>query len=285
VGRRRIGQIMIVVAGAGLVVAFIGAVAGWQMVGQLDRNSRRSLDVTVQTLDSFDDSITVAESVLNGTAATLQDVESSLAAVKGSFDASTDVATSVTELSGVLAPSLEDTLVALRQLEEVGATIDTVLGDLSSLPLGPSYAPDSGLGATFGRIADDLEPLPQALRTTAGDLDAFQTALEGLRRDVDELSSSVAEVNAAIAGTDEVIASYRRNVADARRLTESAGDDLESNGGMARLLVVLGALVFAGGQIVPWWIGRQLLAGSESEAAAERDGAAADGALSDPPTG
>jgi methyl-accepting chemotaxis protein len=270
---------MIVVAGAGLIVAFIGAIAGWQMVGQLDRNSRRSLDVTVQTLDSFDDSITVAESVLTGTTATLRDVEASLAAVQGSFGASTEVATSVTELSDVLAPSLEDTVVALHQLEDVGTAIDTALGDLSALPLGPSYSPGEGLGATFGRIADDIEPLPEALRTTAGDLDAFQAALDDVRADVEALSSSVSEVNAAIADTDEVIASYRRNVADARRVTEDASADLESNGGMLRLLVVLGALVFAAGQIVPWWIGRELLD------ATERGSDVLGPGVSDPPTG
>jgi len=176
---------MIGLAAVGAVVAVFGIVVGWIFVGQVATASDDSLQVTVQTLDAVDDTIDLAEEVLGSTVDAVDALAGTLTAVSGSFETGTAAIDDIASLADTLGPSLADASDTVRSLERVGGQIDSVLGALSSLPIGPDYDPEDGLGDTFGRLADTLDELPGELESTSGSLTEFTDNAGGLQAELE----------------------------------------------------------------------------------------------------
>jgi predicted PurR-regulated permease PerM len=126
--QRRAGRVMVGVAVVGVAVALIGAIVGWQLVGQIDSTTTDTLDVSVESLDSLADTIELADGVLTSTTESLDAVASTLTTVSESFGSATDVLTEFSTFAETAGPALEDTTGILRQLEDVGTTVDEALG-------------------------------------------------------------------------------------------------------------------------------------------------------------
>jgi len=259
--RRRVGRTMVSVAVVGLIMSVTGTVVAWRVAGELNGSTRATLDVTIETIDSVENSIDLADRVLVATMTSIDTVNEILAAVAESVDAGTGVVDEIDDLTSTVGPALADATVALRQLEGVGSTIDDLLGNLSSIPFGPDYRPDRGLGETIGDFADEIEKLPAAFTKTSTDIQVFNTALDDLQVEIGQLSRDVADVSAGLDGTDAVIDQYRRNISDARLVAVTTRERLDGDVGLIRLLLVIGGINLAVGQIVPFWIGRELLDG------------------------
>lgn len=257
--RRGLGGTMIAIAAVGVVVALVGTVVAWQLVGRLDDSSRQTLTVTIQTIDSIEDSLDLAADVITATTDSVDAAAESLDALDESFDAATGVVGEIDDLTEIVGPTLEEAGASLRQLEGVGNGIDDLLGDLSSIPFGPDYDPERGLGETIGDVATELEALPAEFEQTSNDLDTFETSIDELQVEIAVLASSVGEVSAELEGSDTIIDQYRTNLADARSIAVVTRDDLDSNVGLMRLILLIGGLNLALGQIVPFWLGRSLL--------------------------
>jgi len=252
---------MVSVAVVGLIMSVTGTVVAWRVAGELNGSTRATLDVTIETIDSVENSIDLADRVLVATMTSIDTVNEILAAVAESVDAGTGVVDEIDDLTSTVGPALADATVALRQLEGVGSTIDDLLGNLSSIPFGPDYRPDRGLGETIGDFADEIEKLPAAFTKTSTDIQVFNTALDDLQVEIGQLSRDVADVSAGLDGTDAVIDQYRRNISDARLVAVTTRERLDGDVGLIRLLLVIGGINLAVGQIVPFWIGRELLDG------------------------
>lgn len=266
--QRRAGRVMLGVAAVGIVVAVVGGVLGWQFVGRLDSTGSETLDVTVETLDTLSDTIDLADGVLGATVTALESVGVTLDALVDSFASADAVITELGSLAGTAAPALTDATETLRNLERVGTTIDAMLEELSRLPLAPDYEPGAGLGESIGSLADTLEPLAEEFSDASSEVATFSGDLTELRVAIEELDTTIADVNTELGGTDVVVDAYRDRVDEARRLADETASGIDSDARWMRLLLVLGAANFAAGQIVPWWIGRELLQRSRSIVAA-----------------
>jgi ABC-type transporter Mla subunit MlaD len=257
--QRRAGRVMVGVAVVGVLVALTGALLGWHLVGELDETTRESLDVTVESLDSLGDTIDLADELVGSTVDALAAVGDSLEALSEAFDSGSGVITEVGSLAGTLAPALADTTTTLRDLEEVGAAIDEMLIGLSEVPFAPNYDPEAGLGETLATLADTLEPLSAEFASASADLETFTDDVAALRGTIATLGDTVEAVNTDLAGSAALIEEYRLRVERARALAETTRDDLDDDTAWMRFLILLGALNFAVGQIVPLWFGHELL--------------------------
>lgn len=256
---RRAGSAMIVIAVVGVVVAFAGTITAWRLLGELNASTRDTLVVTISTIDSVEDSIDLADQVLEATIDSVDTASSTLDTLATSFEAGTGVVDEIDDLTTTVGPTLRDAAVTLRQLEDVGSTIDALLGNLSSIPFAPDYAPDRELGESIGAVADEIEKLPAEFDQTSEDLAGFGLALGDVQRQIRALATDIGAVNDSLSETGPLIADYRDNIADARAIAVSTRDDLDGSVALMRLLLVLGGLVFAAGQLVPFWVGRELL--------------------------
>lgn len=273
---------MVGVAGVGVVIALVGTIVAWQLVGRLDDSSRQTLTVTIQTIDSIEDSLDLAADVITATTDSVDAAADSLDALDESFDAATGVVEEIDDLTEVVGPTLEEAAESLRQLEGVGDGIDDLLGDLSSIPFGPDYDPERGLGETIGDVATELEALPAEFEQTSTDLDTFETSVGDLQVEIAVLAESVGDISAELEGSDTIVDQYRTNLADARSIAVETRDDLDSNVGLMRIILLIGGLNLAVGQIVPFWLGRSLLrAGDDRSDRTEGGGTAWDDPTAD----
>ena len=257
--QRRAGRVMVGVAVVGVAVFLIGAIVGWQLVGQIDSTTSDTLDVSVESLDSLADTIELADGVLTSTTESLDAVASTLTTVSESFGSATDVLTEFSTFAETAGPALEDTTGILRQLEDVGTTVDEALGAVSSLPIGLDYDPDAGLGATIGALADTIEPLSVQFSSTAEEVARLTDDIDTLRADIETLNATVNQISDDLAETDLLIEEYRVNVARARALAVTTREDVQGDANWMRLLIIFASVNFAIGQIVPLWFGHELL--------------------------
>ena len=130
---------------------------------------------------------------------------------------------------------------------------------LSSVPFGPDYDPENGLGDSFGRLADTLEDLPGELEATSDSLTDFTESTGDLQAELDRFAVSVGAIAADLGDTTALVEQYRASVSDARVVAVTAKDDLDLSVGMVRALLVAGGVLLLLGQVVPLWLGRSIL--------------------------
>jgi len=257
--QRRAGRLMVGVGFTGALLAVVGSITAWLFVGELHDATDESLAVTVETLDSIDDTIDLADDVLGSTTDVVAAVAGTLESLSGSFDTATTAIDDVAGLAESLGPSLDEATSTTRTLEEIGAEIDRALVAVSSLPIGPDYDPESGLGETFGRLTAALEPIGENLSTTATSLTEFTDSAGELSERLATLTDSVQGVSADLADSDLLVDQYRARVAEARALAVDTRADLGDDVRLMRLLIAIGGLTLLIGQIVPLWVGRSVL--------------------------
>jgi len=256
---------MLAVSAFGLVVAVLGTVIGWVVIGQVNQSTGNTVDVSIESLDAVDDTITLASGVLDSTITTVGTVESTLDTLAESVDRGTTVVESVNELSQQAGPALAEAESTLRELEEIGTTIDGLLAALGNLPFGVSYDPNARFGETMGDLADDIAPLSGAFGDTTSDLGSFADGSSDLRADIESLADSVSAVNEQLGDSPLLVDQYRANVANARAVALATQNDLDADLTYARLMIVLFGLTFAAGQLVPFWYGRELLLAADAD--------------------
>ncbi len=266
---RRAGLVMQGVAYVGLVATIVGVIAGWRLIGSFERTVGDSLDLTAESLVTLDESLTVAENVTASVDEALASAEESLRAVVVSVERSSAVVGRVDGLVGVVAPSLRSTVTTLENMARVGATIDDVLTQLSEIPFGPDYRPPLPLGDQLDQLSRDLAPVAEALESTEGDLSLFADSTDDLAMRVGELADAVGQVNRDLDQSEALLEAYRERASRAVTITDRADTDLDRDATTSRILLVIVGVAVAVGQVVPFWVGKELLARArEMEAAA-----------------
>jgi hypothetical protein len=257
---RAAGQIMQGVAVAGVVVALVGAIVGWNLVGRLDSAAGDTLGLTATALVTIDETIAVADDVVGSTVDALEAVELTLAELVNAAESTQPLLESLAELGAETAPNLESATDTLRSLQGVGATIDRLLVTLGGLPGVPAYNPDTPLGQQFGALADDIEPLAATLRETSDRIGPTVDSTAELQARVADLEAAVRAVREDLTRSDALLSEYAATASSARALTDTTGRGLSREVAAARVLVLLAAVTFAAAQIVPYWFGRELRA-------------------------
>lgn len=253
------GRIMQGVAGAGVAIAIIGAVVGWSLVGRVDAATGDTLALTEEALVTIEDTVVVLDEVVGSTVGALAAVEGTLSQLVTTAEDTQPLLESLADLGSEVAPNLESATETLRALEGVGATIDSLLSGISSLPVVPSYDPDTSLSEQFGRLADDIEPLADTLRETSDRIGPAAEGTEDLQGRLTELEEAVAAVRRDLAESDALLTEYRATARDAAAITTRTGSGLGRDVFATRVLILLGALTFGVAQIVPYWVGTELV--------------------------
>jgi len=259
---RTAGSLMIAVAVIGVATAGVGSLVAWQSIGQLGKSVDRSLALGEEALSSVDSTLDIADDAFVALDQGLASVSETLDAVAVVVEETAGVSNAAAILAGDVAPSLERVDEALGTLQSVTGSIDSVLRQLSQIPFGPSYDPDTSFDAAIRNIRDDLLPIADSLRDAAGELGGFAEGTEALRTETRQLAADVSALRVSIAGTGVLIDAYRGTAVDAIELASQSRADLDDEIGRSRLLVLLLGLTFALAQFVPAWLGRELIASS-----------------------
>lgn len=258
--QRRIGWAMIVIAVVGVIAAVLGMIVAWRLIGSLDQATADTLDVTIDALDSIENTIEVADGTVKATSTALAELETTLSTLSVSLDTGGEVVGNTGQLAETAAPALADATATLRQMEAIGSQIDGFLSALANIPFTPDFDQERGLGPTFARLAEDIEPLDEEFATTARSLENFEGSLAELQTDIDNLVVTVGGVNQELAAGEELLVEYRANVVEARSVARESQSDLRRDQTLLRVLIVLAGSAFAAAQLVPLWLGLNLIA-------------------------
>jgi len=240
------------IAVAGVLVAIIGTIVIWVFLSDLEDTTDRSLLIGEQAAVTLDDTIDVAEQVLDAVDYGLVTVQSTLSTLDEVLQTTAGVAEATGSLSSTLPESFENIDVALATVERLGETVDSTLSALSGLPFGPDYDPDVPFPDAVADLRSALDPIAQDLTSISTELQNFASGSGDLTSQIDSLQSDVRRTRAALSGTDDLLAEYREATTEAGLLAAETRDQL--SGSMTRMRIVLIALaaLLALSQFVPW---------------------------------
>ena len=256
---RRVGLAMKLAAIVGITATTIGTIAAWYLAGRLEATVDETLDVTQISLETLDQTITVADDVISNTEGALVAAAETLEGLVVTVDASSGVVADIESVMGELAPALRSTVIAIRDTAEAADGVDGVLRALDSVPFAPSYDPDEPFGTTLRTLSDDLAPLADALGSSAENLADFRRDADATRVDLMDFAAQVRELSTSVGASDLLLDRYRSTTEYARALTEQTDRSLSRDANFSRALIVLVGLAVAVAQVVPYWIGRELM--------------------------
>jgi len=248
----RTRDVLRTIAVLGVVVAVAGTVIVWQFLGDLERNTDRSLLIGEDAATTLVDTVDVADEVVAGLDDGLATLESTFEALDQVITSTVDVAASTSALAAELPARIDAIDRAFASLQSIGEAVDSTLSALDDIPFGPNYDPEGSFTDSIREIRASFEPLQTDLAAIATELSTFAEGSGGLQRELASLADDVERTRTSLDGTDVLLARYRDSADDARRLAASSRSDIEDSMTATRWVVVLVGLLIAVSQIVPW---------------------------------
>ena len=240
------------IAVAGVLVAIVGTIVIWVFLGDLEDTTDRSLLIGQQATVTLNDTIDVAEQVLNAVDDGLTTVQATLGTIDDVLQSTAGIAEATGSLSSTLPASFENIDAALATVQRLGETVDSTLSALSSLPFGPDYNPDVPFPEAVGNLRKALDPIAQDLTQVSTELQNFAAGSGDLSSQIDSLQSDVGRTRDALSGTDDLLAQYRQATTEAGQLAAETRDNLSGSMTRMRIVLIAGALLLALSQFVPW---------------------------------
>ena len=153
-------------------------------------------------------------------------------------------------------------------IESVAGTIDDALRVVSRAPFGPNYDPAKPFDEAIGELATAISPLPAQLRQLSQDFTGLGLVQPGDLHTVGVAGNRRAASRPATRPGRDARRPLRqdgdRGAVPHRGLPGASGHTARRT---ARVLLLLFGLVFAFGQIVPIWLGRELMTGGTGASA------------------
>lgn len=256
--RRSLGRAVMTAAVVAAITSLVGIVVAWLLVGNLQGTARSTLFVVQDVVTTVDDTLNVADSILVTVDGSVETVRSSLSTLATSVEQGAAALEAVAQLSEDIPPNLDRIDDALGGLQSAADFVDDALVQLSTIPLGPDYDADQGLGQAVESVRADLQPIAADLRTTTDTLRELAGSSDELIGQLDELGADLAAIDQSIIESRGLIERYRSSAGRAGELAGQTRDDLTSNVFVSRVLIVILGVAIAVGQIAPFRIGREL---------------------------
>lgn len=253
---------MVTIAAVGVVVALVGTVLAWQLVGQLHDTIDESLLVTDRSVATIEETIVLADQVITDLSTGLSTLDETLVELQDGFATARPLVDDVGELSADVPNALSQLQRTLRGVGSAAGEIDAVLRQLSALPFGPDFDPESSLSAQISGLESDIDPIITTLESSAQDLEQLSSSITALQAGIGELAADVAAVSDNLEGSSELVSRYREQAERAGTLASDSRAELGSNVRVMRLLIIAAGLLFAASQFVPLWVGTELLSGA-----------------------
>lgn len=250
--RSRLGLALQLAAVTAALALLVGAVVGWRVVGAVEEATDGGAAVALASLDAVEASLETADVLLEDTHRAIGVATATLRTVVDSVDDTTDTLTSVADLTAVAAPALDSARDTLQTLAGTARAIDSALLTLSRLPIGPDYDPERAFGPAIDQLVDDLAPVPAALRSSSDELEDLVADSNSLDEQLAAVTDALDGIRATLADSGSVLEGYREAAQGARQLAADTAADTKVNPGLARLVLVLGAVSLALGQVVPF---------------------------------
>jgi methyl-accepting chemotaxis protein len=269
--RRALGRAIMVAAVVASITCLVGIVVAWRLVGELAHTTSSTLVIVGDTLATVDDTLDVADSVIESVDGGIGTIQESLDTMSTTVDNGAATLSAFADLTENLAPDLERVDSGLGNLQSAVGVVDDVLRQLSDVPFGPEYDPETGLASSVQGVRDDLQPIADDLSNASGTLSDLAASSDDVIDRLDALAVDLDAIDRSLDESRVLIERYRQSTSDASALTVGTRDDLDRDVWLSRVLIVVLGIAIAVGQIAPYRIGREL-ARTPMPATGDREG-------------
>lgn len=257
---RRLAQVLVTAGSVGIVATLVATSLGLVGLGNLDRSLARSVGVTSDAVEALAATVEVADELVGEVASTLDSAALGTRAAAGGAEATVEVLDGAADVTGNdVAGSLAAVEDALPALIDVAAVIDSTLGALDRLPLGPTYDPDVPFDDALRDLQDELEGLPSALRDEAALLRDGAVELGDVGRSARFIADDLDELARTLRASGDVLDDVAATADEAARVLAEDVAGMGAGLTAARIMVVLAGLGLVAAQAVPVLAGWLLL--------------------------
>src|SRR4051794_14182243 len=253
---------MMVIGCVGVIVSLVAAVVGQVVIGDVENSVDDSLVQTNNALDVVLDSINLTQTIVNTVQSGVKSIGTTLTTVTSSLDQTSAAINSSTEfIGGSLPDALDAVSNVMPTIQSIANSVDDALRFASQAPFGPNYNPAKPFDEAIGELAAAISPLPEQLRQLSQDFTGLDSSSQAISTQLGPLATDVQRLDEQLGQVSTLVDRYAKTATEAQFLTAVSRARLATSARTARVLLVLFGLVFAFGQIVPIWLGRELMRG------------------------
>lgn len=273
--RRMAGVVMLLTSIIGLAISAAGTIYGHRLVGSAGEGLEESLDLTVQSLDTTEETLRLLKENVGQVNDGLDTVESVALNVSQAISETRPLLSEITLVVSHQVPdSLEAFQTAVPGMSQSAAVVDRTLMALSNLrverevlgfpiqfDLGIDYAPEVPFDESVKRIGESMEGVTPRLRGLEPHLEIANDNLEMISQDIATVSGDLDVINSGIADVAPLLDDSVHIVADLKDFvgrTQMALTDHVSTASLA-VTVVMAWIGLA--QIVSLCLGWELATG------------------------
>lgn len=273
--RRIIGLVLVLIGIGGVGLSIAGSIVGREIVDEISDNVLGNLELTSEGLTAVQDTLILAKDALidvNNGLATVERTAVSLSI------AISDTQPLVDQVSIIASDDLPNSIEAIEEsmpgLIQVAGAIDSTLVTLNNFridenilglriqyDLGVDYDPDVPFDESVALLGESLEGLPDRLRSLDQSLQTSSSNLGIISADVLLLSQDLNTINGRLAEVGPLLDEYIRIIQETNDRARFTRLSVQAQLEMIKSIVTIAAIWFGLNQLVPIYVGWEMLAG------------------------
>jgi methyl-accepting chemotaxis protein len=272
--RRILGAVMLLVGILGFALSMVAATNAYRLVDNIGGGLETSLVMASQNLDTAKETLFLAKMIIGQVNDGLDTVEEAAIDVSQTISETRPLLNQITQVASHDVPnSVEALQVVMADMAQVAAVIDDTLTTLSDLErmdipirldLGIDYAPEVPLEESVNRAGESLEGIPADLRSIEAYVDVTDSNLETVGQDIVAISNNLDTINDSIAEVEPLLDDYIRAVTELSNSVQQTRVSLSRNLDTAKLVVRILMIWIGLTQVVPLYLGWELVTGQRS---------------------
>ena len=268
-----LGIILLLIGLSGIALGIVGARVSRDMLQTLSNGTKAGLDLAIDSLQTVSDSLTLARQTIADVHTSLVTVQTTATDVAVSLEASQPMVADVAAIAGQDLPrSVETIQAAIPNAAQAAEAIDstlttlnrfkidtTILGFPIQYDLGIDYNPDVPFGESVLAIGRSLDDMPIRLRNLQTALEDTAVNLQTISEDMRSLSTDLDGINGRLLDFDPLITDYIRIVTETDDNLRLIRGQIDQQVASAQFVITLGMVWLAVSQLVPLYLGLDLL--------------------------
>ncbi|HEX6385867.1 MAG TPA: hypothetical protein VF177_14450, partial [Anaerolineae bacterium] len=273
--RRLLGLLLLLIGITGVILSVAGIIVGRQLVDTIGAGIRNNLQLTLQSLDTVEETLLLAKQTIGDVSVGLDTVEATTTDLGQTINQSRPLIDQVNQVTSHQVPdSIETVQTTIPGLAEVAGIIDDTLVALNDFridenilglniqyDLGVNYNPTVPFDEAVLDLGDSLDGLPETLRSLEIYLNVTRDNLQTISQGLFAVARDLDVVNERIAAVDPLLNEYIRIVNETRDNTSQVRAQVEEQLEMIKLVITVLMVWLGLTQIAPLYLGWELLTG------------------------
>jgi hypothetical protein len=276
--RRAIGLVLVLVGLTGLVICYLGARAGRDFVDGIALSAEGVLETAGASLNTIEESLEQSRQSISAITATIAAVRETTANLASTVDDTQPMLDDLALLLGQDIPNtIGDVQDAIPNVVQTARVVDDTLRLLSRLQveetiplidyeisfgLGVEYDPEIPLDQAVEGVGSDLGPIAETSANLQGELQTAKVNMGLLSRDLTRLTVELGRLNQEVSQFRPLLDEYGTQLNDMRDGIGQGRERLDDQLSTAKQTIVLAAVWLALSQLLPLYIGVELLIGN-----------------------